>query len=156
MFAEVLSIYINLIARILRRFEIRWGWSGITIKLVSEARRGVDERIAMIDAAKANLLEGVRVIEELRAEAERNKREAQEAILQAAEIKQNKTELEQQHESIKKIIQSDVTAFRTVAGVPSPAAVRRERIIGFISGVIASVVASGVVWGIAKILDALN
>lgn len=153
---SVLSVYIESVAKLLRRLRVEVGLGGVSISIADETQHSVDERIAMIDAARANLLNGVRAIDELRAEAERNKRDAEQALQQLSAIKQDKADLERQREALKTVIQSDVNAFRTVAGVPSAATVRRERFIGFVSGVIASVVASGIVWGIAKLIAHLS
>ncbi|HST57034.1 MAG TPA: hypothetical protein VLK84_00010 [Longimicrobium sp.] len=119
-------------------------------------QRGLDERIAMIDTARNNLLEGVRAIDELRTEAERNKRELAEGLEKLAQIRESKASLEQKQKAIAEIIQSDVTAFRNIAGIPTPSMIRRERLIGFFIGVTASVLASGIVWLIAWMFDTVQ
>ena len=157
MITDIVTIYIEFIVRILKKLRIEFSPSifGVTISLNDEDtyRGSIDERIAKIDEAKANLLEGLRTIDELKEAAEYNKKEAEAALIQIAQLEKDKTSLEQELKSIKDIVQSDVSAFRKVAGVPSPATIRRERIIGFISGVIASVVASGIVWVIVKLIQ---
>jgi hypothetical protein len=149
----VLSSYIDLVARIIRRLRVKIGSDGISIELQAEAKRDVDERLALIDSARSNLLEGVRAIDELRTVAEKRKREVQEALAEVATLQRDKTSLEQQREALRSVIHADVEAFRVVAGVPSTAAIRRERFIGFLSGVLASSVASGVVWGLAQLIS---
>jgi hypothetical protein len=126
------------------------------LKRTETARRSLDERIDMIDSARANLLEGVRAIDELKAEAERNRRNVADAAQKLAALEASKVSLEQKRQAIAEIIKSDVAAFQTVAGVPTPSMVRRERLIGFVIGVIASVVASGFVWLIVQAVEALK
>lgn len=118
--------------------------------------RTIDERIAMIDSARANLLEGVQAIDELRQQAEQNKKDVANAMQQIALLERDKNSLEEQRKAIAAMIDSDVTAFQRIAGIPSKTAIRRERFIGFISGVIASTVASGVVWMIVKIIESVS
>jgi hypothetical protein len=48
---------------------------------------------------------------------------------------------------MQSVLKADVDAFRQVAGVPTATSIRRERLIGFVSGVAASLVAAGIVWG---------
>lgn len=153
---SILSLYIDLVARVLRRLRVRFDGFGFSVELRDEAKRSIDERIGLIDAARANLVDGVRAIDELRAEAERQRRQAQEALAQVSALQQDKAALEKQRQALKTVIQSDVESFREVAGIPSRSAIRRERVVGFISGVLASVVASGMVWGIVKLLELLG
>jgi hypothetical protein len=46
--------------------------------------------------------------------------------------------------ALKSVIQSDVQAFRQLAGIPSKDDIWRERLWGFIFGIISSLVASGI------------
>jgi hypothetical protein len=91
------------------------------------------------------LLEGLRAIEDLKQLAEANKKEAGDAIDQLDRLSRDKTHLEQELKAIRSVVNSDVTAFQRVAGVLGPAEIRRERLLGFVSGVIASITASGIV-----------
>ena len=72
--------------------------------------------------------------------------------MKLSELKTDKTSLETELNNIRLVISSDVSAFKKLAGVPTLKEKRRERIIGFISGIIASVVAAGIIWGIAEII----
>lgn len=110
-----------------------------------QTERSIDERIAKIDLAKANLLEGLQAIDELKAEAERNKKEVEIAVEQVNRLERNKIDLQSELAAIKTVVQTDVSAFRRVAGVLGPAEIRRERLLGFFSGVVASLVASGII-----------
>jgi hypothetical protein len=138
--------FIEFVRRMLKRLKIGFDGRGIYVSLKEEEPKGsIDERIAKIDLAKANLLEGLRAIDELKASAESNKKEAENAIAQINRLSRDKTNLEQELEAIKRVVNADVTAFQRVAGVLGPAEIRRERLLGFVSGVIASVTASGIV-----------
>jgi hypothetical protein len=61
------------------------------------------------------------------------------------ELRKNKNILESELEKTKEIISTDIGTFRKMAGVPTPQQIIRERFIGFISGVIASLIASGII-----------
>ncbi|MDT5063229.1 MAG: hypothetical protein QOH63_3688 [Acidobacteriota bacterium] len=154
---SAIESFIEFIYKILKRLRIDVNPSGgIEFRIEPEEKiykGSIDERIAKIDAAKANLLEGLKAIDELKAAAESNKKEAEIALKQIATLEENKAGLQKELEAIKSVVQSDVDAFRKIAGVPSQATIRRERIIGFISGVIASTISAGIVWGIVKLFQ---
>lgn len=153
---SLLQWYVEQIARLLGRLEIRSGPLGLSLRLKEEAQRSADERIVLLDAARANLAQGIEAINELRIEAERNKKEIEVAALRLAQIEQDKQSLEHQRDEVKRLVTADITTFQQLAGVPSPTAIRRERLIGFASGVIASILASGIVWLIAKLLERIS
>src|SRR6476659_1279440 len=126
--------FIEFVRRILKRLKIGFDGRGIYVALKDEERPkgSIDERIAKIDIAKANLLEGLRAIEDLKQLAEANKKEAGDAIDQLDRLSRDKTHLEQELKAIRSVVNSDVTAFQRVAGVLGPAEIRRERLLGFV------------------------
>jgi len=143
---RVVIIWTEIVNQILKKLRIIVDDSGIRIT----TKTNIDERIAKISEAQRSLIDGLRAIDELKIEAEENKEEIERALAQIAVLEQNKAGLEQELEEVKKIIDADVTIFRQVAGIPSEADISRERnkerIIGFITGVVASVIASGIFW----------
>lgn len=118
---------------------------GVDLHIPRSEKRSVDERIARLDDAKAALTESLEAIDELRADAEAARTEHA-AVVQALDTAlSNKDDAEQKLESIRRIIAQDVSAFQEVAGVSN---VRQERTIGFLSGICASIVATGIwTWG---------
>jgi hypothetical protein len=151
---SVVQWYVEKIARLFTHFELRGGPLGLSLLFREEAERSVDERIALIDAARANLALGIQAIEELQTEAEKSRQEIQAAAQQIALLQRDRQTLQQQRDEVKRIVAADVTAFQQLAGVPSRAAIRRERWIGFVSGVSASLMATGIGWLITVILRA--
>lgn len=119
--------------------------------ILNQNTESVDERIRKIDAAKQNLLDGLTAIDELKNEAETNKKEVENALKRLAELQTNKADLQSEVQDLQKVITSDVSAFQKLANVPSSKQIKKERIIGFISGITASVIASGIVWLIIDI-----
>ncbi len=150
---SVLAWYVELIAKLIDRLEVSAGPFGVSLRLKEEAEKSADERLALIDAARTNLAQGIQAIDELRKEAADNKKKIEDAAAQLARLQSDKESLEHQRDEVKKLVATDITTFQQLAGVPSPAAIRRERFIGFASGIIASVVASGVVWGLKQLYD---
>lgn len=142
---------VNLIADVwveaVKRFFQKKGWSA---KLPEQAAQSIDDRIAKIDEARNNLVEVLNAVDELRSAAEQNQRDAETALRQLDELEQNKASLEKELGFVKSIIDADVDVFRRIVGVPSSDDIRRERVYGFITGVISSVVASGLVWLIVQ------
>ncbi len=140
-----LSGYIDIIEKILKGIRItKVRVLGVEIS-INNSTGSIDERIKKIEVAKQNLMEGLSAIKELETEAENNKKEVRKALLQIESLKANKDNLEEELQSIKKVISSDVTAFKKIAGIPSEKQKKKDRYLGFVSGVIASILASIVV-----------
>lgn len=114
---------------------------GMDLPIPSSEKGSVDQRIARLDDAKAALTESLQAIDELRADAEAARTEHA-AVVQALDTAlSNKDDAEQKLESIRRIIAQDVNAFKEVAGISN---IRKERAIGFLSGICASIVATGI------------
>lgn len=102
----------------------------------------IDDRITKIDAARSNLQDALEALDELTSEADRNKRELEDAVKKLEHIKVEHANKSTQLDELKKIAQSDIDTFRTLAGIQNPI---KEMIVGFIGGVFASLVAS-LIW----------
>ncbi len=153
---SVLTGYIDAVAQILRKLRFSLGVTGITVSYEVEAQQSLDERIAKLDAARRNLADGINAIDELKHEAEKSKIEGAAAAEQVERLTRDKASLASKLEAMQAVMQADVDAFRQVAGVPDAAAIRRERFIGFVSGVAASLVAASVWWGVAKMVELIG
>jgi hypothetical protein len=143
---DIFSIYTEFIAKLLRRIHIKTDGVNFVISLGEEQEATIDERIQKIDKARENLVEGLAAIDELRKSAEENKKELQNAVSQLAQLEDDKQKLEAKLESMREIAHADVRTFRELAGIPSPAAIKRERFVGFLSGILASLAASGLIY----------
>lgn len=150
-FDSFLSLYIDVIAKLLRSLRFTVGIAGVSIAYEEEAQQTLDERIGKLDAAKRNLADGIKAIDQLKLDAEKSKTEVAAAALQIEQLSQDKASLSSNLEAVRSVLNADVAAFRQIAGVPTAATIRRERIIGFVSGVAASLVAAGLIWGSAKL-----
>lgn len=146
----ILALYIEIIAKLIRRISVTFGINNITFTLFEKPSQTVDERIEKIDLAKRNLLDVINAIDELKEEAEANKKESAIALQQISELEKNRENLREEIDAIKTVIQSDVKSFQRVAGIPNR---NTERIIGFISGLIAGIMASAIVYGIVKLVE---
>lgn len=156
-FIRVIISFTDFIYRLLRRVRFKFDGTRMYIFLEEERyKESIDDRIARIDLAKANLIESLKAIEELKEFAEQNKKEVETAVRQLTQLEQDKILLQRELDSIKAIAQTDIETFRKVAGVLAPSQIRRERVLGFISGIVASVIASGVVWVIIKLVQLLT
>jgi hypothetical protein len=146
------SAYTDFIANVLRQIHIEPTSAGFKIRFGESDESSIDKRIERLDQAREYLSEGLLAIDELRKSAEENKKEMQHAIAQLALLSDNKQKLEASLQSIREVASADVQTFRELAGIPSRATIRRERIIGFFSGVVASMVASGLVYALVHFL----
>ena len=142
----ITSIYkaSKLLEALLRGIRITFRLGKVHIDFVEE--KSIDDRISKIDDAKKSLSEAISAIDELHDEAERNKKELNSALSNLTEAEKNKAKLEEELVSIRQIIKSDVGTFQTIAGIPSENEIKRERVIGFFTGVVASMVATGIIW----------
>lgn len=118
-----------------------------------EQTPGIDERIAQIDVARDNLESALSAIDELKAAAERNKDELRGALERIEQARAAESAAERELENVKQIAQADVEVFKKLAGVPSRAQMARERFVGFLIGVIASLAAWGVLWILKRFWD---
>ena len=154
MIIEIINSYIELIARLLRASRIELGFPGVRITIKEpfkeQVRATIDERINKIDTARENLADVINAIDGLKKEAQQNKIEAAQALQPIAELEQDKESLSEELEAIRTVIRSDVVGFRKVAGITNKT---RERFIGFISGIIASMIASGIIIGLIKLIQ---
>ena len=138
----LLALYLRLIAYIIKVALHRV--TGIELPSTTKAEVSIDERILKLDAARQNLVDGIEALDQLKSEADRNKKELRSAIEQVSLIQQDKEVLSKELEDVQAIMQNDVKAFQNLAGIPSSDEIFKERIIGFISGVIASMIASAI------------
>jgi len=135
----------ELLLKLLKRIKVTYRIGGIQIEFKEE--KSIDERIAKIDEARTSMVEALSAIEQLHQEAESNKVGLKKALQTLAETEKNKNELEEEINNIRQVMQSDVTTFRKIAGIPSEEEVKKERVLGFFTGVLTSIVASVVIWG---------
>ena len=104
-----------------------------------EVERPIDARIARLDEARSALADSLSAIDDLRADADKARAEHDLVVAALQKTLATKDDTEKKLASIQRIITEDVTAFQTVAGVSD---IRKERMIGFASGIMASIIAS--------------
>lgn len=112
--------------------------------LGEERSESVDERIKKIDSARANLHDAIQAIDELHIQAIENKVELAKTLQNLAEAEQQKNETDKELDAVRQLANIDVAAFRSAAGIPGKNDIFKERIFGFISGVVASLIAGGI------------
>ncbi len=119
---------------------------------IDPATRSIDQRVARLDEARHALLESLQAIDQLRHEADCNKQYLAIVVAELGAVKVDKAAAERELVAVKKAVDVDVEIFRSIARIPNEAQVRRERLIGFITGVLASVFASAIWWLGAKFI----
>jgi hypothetical protein len=123
---------------------------------IESPTESIDQRLARLEVAKLNLQEAIGAVDELKHEAEANKRELQSALAQLQTIGDQRQAAEKELSQLKLIASADVATFQKVAGVPSRRQIAREHFVGFLLGVLASVMASGIWWLFAHFIPALK
>ncbi|NGP16510.1 hypothetical protein [Devosia aurantiaca] len=71
-----------------------------------------------------------------------NKAELEAALGQIAQLEETRKQTEADIAALDHLAKTDTEAFRRLVGMPTKADVNRDRIFGFVSGVVASVVAT--------------
>lgn len=132
------------------RFRIRPDRVLVEFMPKDSPRQNIDERIAKIEAARHNLTEALGAIDELKLAAEKNKAELAEALQRLTSTQAQKAHAEKELQTVREIAQSDVEVFKKLAGVPSQTEIAKERFVGFLLGITASVLASGIWWLLSK------
>ncbi|MEE2601645.1 MAG: hypothetical protein VX595_01165 [Pseudomonadota bacterium] len=107
--------------------------------------QGLDERIKRIDSAREHLVSGLSAINELKEEAETSARKVEELKSRLEYLASEKDTADLELREIQKIASSDLGAFQKIAGVPSRRQIAKERLVGFVIGLIASLLAT-VLW----------
>lgn len=140
-FRSLLPSYFDLIARILRLIAREHGVR-VPLGLDRLITPTVDARLAKLEDARRYLLESLEAVDELKRDAEQNKRDLERAL---AELQVTMADRDAAHEelrAIRTVMSADIAAFRNLAGVPN---VMKERVIGCVAGIIASLVAT-ILW----------
>jgi hypothetical protein len=146
---RALRFYFRFFEGLLRGIEVSVGAAGgrATVSAGLPTAKPRDERIAKIDVARDNLQDALSALGELKAEAEQNKVALDEAIRRLDETKAGHAKEAKQLRQIRAIAEADIATFRRMAGI-NPA---RERFVGFLGGVAASLLAAGL-WKLGEFI----
>lgn len=134
------------------QFLLGSGGYVLPIKVIDGENSSLDERLKKLDVAKESLQESLSAIEDLKVEANKNKLELEEALERLSVLEKEKASAEEELKEIRKIAEADSEVFRKLAGIPGQNEIFRERIIGLVTGIVASVVAAGVLSLVAWLL----
>ncbi|MCH8171846.1 MAG: hypothetical protein IIA70_00845 [Proteobacteria bacterium] len=138
---KILQAYFDFIFRTLNLrlvVSTKSGKFGFTIDPLKE--RTIDERIANIEIAKENLLEALSAMDDMQKTAENQKKELERINSLLEKIQKQKRSAKKELIEIKKITGVDVETFRKIAKIPSKKDIWGERMVGFISGIVASAI----------------
>lgn len=147
--ADPIAIAVEMVSRVFAVLPV--GFMPFSIS-IEPATRSVDKRVARLEDARHALMEGLQAIDELRSEADRNKKDLATALADLNAVKTDKATAERELSAVKEAVSVDVEVFRAIARIPNEAQIKRERLIGFTTGVLASIIASGIWWAGAKLV----
>lgn len=142
--AAVLFKALDLWTKPVLRFGIEDGKPTVEFFPERTERVNVDQRIQKIDAARRNLCEALDAIDELKAAAEENKTELSIALELLNTVRTDQKSAERELTAVRDIAKSDIEVFQRLAGVPSQKQIAKERFVGFLLGVTASIVAAAI------------
>jgi hypothetical protein len=150
------DFFLNIWAKPLLRITVEGGLPSVEFHVANDRRETIDERIHRIDVARQNLSEALDAMDELKHAAEWSKAELVIALERLDSAQRDRAAAEKELEAVRGIAQSDVEVFKKLAGVPSRLEIAKERLIGFLLGITASIIASGIWWGLSKIWPLLK
>ncbi len=110
--------------------------------LKDEFDYSLSERVRKIDHARDSLLDAISAVDDLRRQADENQSALNFALAKLRAAENRKSALYSDINSLKTVASADVDSFRRIVGIPSRRAIWAERGMGFVIGVVASVVAS--------------
>ncbi len=132
------------------------GPQGVSVHILPDAslsltlKRSIDERIEQIDAARRSLATALEAVDELKVEANKNRADLADALEQLRTADELRATAEQEAATARLAADTDVGSFRKIMGIPSRRQIALERAIGFVLGVLASLLASLVWWLITR------
>ncbi len=135
------QVFVTAIKLVFSDLRIQVGPAGIRLSIESR-QKPIDERLEKIEAAGRNLSEALQAIDSLREEANSNKKELEEIESQLSSAKQAYSEINSEIDTVQKLASLDAATTRKALGIPSKIERWAERLIGFVSGVAASITAS--------------
>jgi septal ring factor EnvC (AmiA/AmiB activator) len=131
------------IVNLISRYRIKFDKGAVSFELkASSDPKNVEHRLAKIESARESLSEALAAMDDLKAAAEENKRDLDrlnEAIISAQAEKEGLTA---QLDTMKQLAALDSESVRQVLRVPGAVEMWRERIYGFGSGIVGSIVAT--------------
>ena len=146
---RALSEIINILSYQLR---IRINDDGVFLNLIPAVRNElplIDDRLEGLENARANLLNALCAIDDLKSDAETTKAELKVALEKLKEAEHNRNLTSNELKELEKIKDSDIGLLKGIIGVPSKKQIAIERVIAFLLGVSASLLAS-YLWDLFK------
>lgn len=144
--AKVINNFTILSERIVRiAFTILFDEKDL-IKFFTSSRTSIDERLNKFDDIKTYLMEAAAAVEDLKTQAEENKAAKERLLADLSVLQENQRQVQEETRAISEATKADVEAFRKLAGIPSENEIKKNRIWGFIGGVVASLVAAVIWW----------
>jgi len=112
----------------------------------------IDERLTKLDDVQSYLTDAIDAIEDLKVTADESKATQRRLLTELSLLRENQQQAECEAKAISEATKTDIEAFQKLAGVPTKDEIWRGKVFGFVSGVLASVVAAGIVWGITELV----
>lgn len=134
------------IVGLIRGYRIRFDKGAVSFELkASSDPKNVELRLAKIESARESLSEALAAMDDLKSAAEENKRDLDRLNEAITTAQAEKKGLTAQLDAMKQLAALDSESVRQVLRVPGPVDVWRERIYGFMSGIVGSLVAQ-IMW----------
>jgi hypothetical protein len=103
-------------------------------------RESIDERLAKIESARSSLTDALGAMDELKVTAESNRRDLDSLTAAIAKAESDKADLNAQLEALQQIATIDSGIVREALHLPTSVDIWKERIYGFLIGIISGFV----------------
>lgn len=110
--------------------------------MLKQSNESVDDRIAKLDQARESLSSAIQAINELEEQANSQKRELVNLTIAAHEAELKNTNLQSRMDELRRLSAIDANVVQEAFNIPSRLQRWMERLIGFLLGIAASIIAS--------------
>lgn len=161
LYEEILE---NLINAVIDYYRVRRDGEPVTFRRFMQAVAGqgrirplpdsvIDERITKLDDVQSYLNDAIDAIDDLKVQADENRSIQKQLIAEVDALRESQRRAECEAREIEEATQININGFRKLAGIPTEDEVWRGKIFGFVSGILASLVAALIWWGATKMFS---
>ena len=144
---DLIEVYVKAIEWLMHRFDVKFRGvklGPIEIDLKARAESSYDETLKKIDETKQHLSDAIMHIDTMKSEIISKKHQLDEVIGLIQDREREKEQLEEEYRVSQQLRDEEAERLRTLLGVTDLQKSRTGKLAGFISGVLASLLAAAI------------
>ena len=148
---QSIVMYLRLVEKLLKVVHIRFRGvqiGPIEFELKQRTDSSYQETIEKIDATRQHLRDAIAAVDTLQTEIETRKGELDKLLASVRSTEEQKQLIDQEYEFSHKLLAEDKERLKEVLGFYQVPVSGKDKVLGFVGGVLASLVAAGV-WALA-------